>query len=165
MGRRQTPDARRQTPDARRLCGDVYQVIGIRYSEEPSGSVSSGMSDYRNLIVWKRAHAFALEVYHSTRSFPDSERYGLTSQLRRAAISVVSNIAEGWGRHETRDQLRFLKMARGSICEVECQLLLSRDVGYLKSSGWERLDSSCRDIGKMLNGLIRAVSGKNRVDR
>ena len=95
------------------------------------------MSDYRNLIVWKRAHAFALEVYLSTRSFPDSERFGLTAQLRRAAISVVSNIAEGWGRHETRDQVRFLKMARGSNCEVECQLLLSRDVGYLKSAAWE----------------------------
>jgi four helix bundle protein len=83
------------------------------------------MSDYRNLIVRKRAHAFALEVYLCTRSFPDSERFGLTTQLRRAAISVVSNIAEGWGRHETRDQGQFLKMARGSICEIECQLLLS----------------------------------------
>jgi four helix bundle protein len=122
------------------------------------------MSDYRKLIVWKRAHAFALEVYLSTKSFPDSERFGLTSQLRRAAISVVSNIAEGWGRHETRDQVRFLKMARGSICEVECQVLLSRDVGYLRPAEWQRLDSSCRDIGKMLNGLIRAVGGKKRVD-
>ena len=123
------------------------------------------MSDYRNLIVWKRAHAFALEVYLSTKSFPDSERFGLTAQLRRAAISVVSNIAEGWGRHETRDQVRFLKMARGSNSEVECQLLLSRDVGYLRPAAWDRLDSSCREIGKMLNGLIRAVGGKNRVER
>jgi four helix bundle protein len=122
------------------------------------------MSDYRNLIVWKRAHAFALEVYFSTRSFPDSERFGLTTQLRRAAISVVSNIAEGWGRHETRDQVRFLKMARGSICEIECQFLLSRDVVYLRLGDWEKLDSSCREIGKMLNGLIRSVGGKKRVD-
>ena len=94
------------------------------------------MSDYRNLIVWKRAHTFALEVYLSTKSFPDSERFGLTTQLRRAATSVVSNIAEGWGRHETRDQVRFLKMARGSICEVECQILLSRDLGYLRPAEW-----------------------------
>jgi four helix bundle protein len=128
------------------------------------GAVSSGMSDYRNLIVWNRAHAFALEIYLSTRLFPDSERFGLTTQLRRAATPVVSNIAEGWGRHETRDQGRFLKMARGSICEIECQLLLSRDVGYLKLGDWEKLDSSCREIGKMLNGLIRAVGGKKRVD-
>ena len=123
------------------------------------------MSDYRNLIVWKRAHTFALEVYLSTKSFPDSERFGLTTQLRRAATSVVSNIAEGWGRHEARDQVRFLKMARGSICEVECQILLSRDLGYLRPAEWERLDISCKDIGKMLNGLIRAVVGKKRVDR
>ena len=118
------------------------------------------MSDYRELIVWKRAHAFAIEIYISTRSFPGSERFGLTAQLRRAAISVVSNIAEGWGRHETRDQTRFLKIARGSIAEVECQLLLARDVGYLRSDVWETLDCSCRQIGKMISGLIRAVGGK-----
>ncbi len=123
------------------------------------------MSDYRELIVWKRAHAFALEIYISTRSFPGSERFGLTAQLRRATISVVSNIAEGWGRYEARDQARFLKIARGSICEVECQLLVSRDVGYLKSDSWEKLDRSCREIGKMLNGLIRAVHKKKRIER
>ena len=90
--------------------------------------------------------------------FPDSERFGLTAQLRRAAISVVSNIAEGSGRRGERDQARFLIIARGSNCEVECQLLLSRDIGYLKSAEWETLDDHCREIGKMLSGLIRSLS-------
>jgi four helix bundle protein len=115
------------------------------------------MGDYRQLLVWKRAHGFALEVYQSTRSFPDSERFGLTAQLRRAAISIVSNIAEGSGRRTDRDQTRFLNIARGSVCEVECQLLLSRDVGYLKPDAWETLDGNCREIGSMLNGLIGAL--------
>ncbi len=122
------------------------------------------MGDYRQLLVWKRAHGFALEVYQSTRSFPDSERFGLTAQLRRAAISIVSNIAEGSGRRADRDQARFLNIARGSVCEVECQLLLSRDVGYLKSDAWETLDGNCREIGRMLNGLIRALGKKKAGD-
>ncbi len=70
-------------------------------------------------------------------------------------ISVVSNIAEGSGRRNERDHLRFLRMARGSVCEVECQLLLCRDVGYLDPAMWRTLDGHCREVGKMLNGLIR----------
>jgi four helix bundle protein len=73
---------------------------------------------------------------------------------------VVSNIAEGSGRLADRDQARFLKIARGSICELECQLLLSRDVGFLKSDAWKVLDAECREIGNMLNGLIRALLRK-----
>ena len=122
------------------------------------------MGDYRQLVVWKRAHGFALKVYQSTRCFPDSERFGLTSQLRRAAISIVSNIAEGSGRRADRDHTRFLNIARGSVFEVECQLLLSRDVGYLKGDAWESLDAECREIGSMLNGLIQALGKKRPAD-
>ena len=122
------------------------------------------MGDYRQLLVWKRAHGFALKVYQFTRSFPDSERFGLTAQLRRAAISIVSNIAEGSGRQADRDHTRFLNIARGSVFEVECQLLLSRDVGYLESNAWESLDGECRKIGSMLNGLIRALRKKKSAD-
>jgi len=120
------------------------------------------MGDYRQLSVWKRAHGLALEVYRSTRSFPDHERYGLVAQLRRAAVSVVSNIAEGTGRHSDRELARFLRIARGSVCEVECQLLLSRDLGFLKPDGWTALDSDCREVGKMLNGLIRSFRTGNQ---
>ena len=127
------------------------------------------MGDYRSLSVWKQAHSFALKIYISTRQFPDSERFGLTAQLRRASVSVVSNIAEGSGRRADREQARFLKIALSSNCEVECQLLLSRDVGYLTSSDWEILDDQCREIGRMLSGLIRSLgrwdSRKRGVDR
>jgi four helix bundle protein len=116
------------------------------------------MGNYRQLSVWKRAHAFVLEVYQSTRAFPDSERYGLTSQLRRAAVSVVSNIAEGSGRQGDREHTRFLKIAHGSICEIECQLLLSRDLGYLDAAAWKPLDDDCQEISRMLHGLVRSLS-------
>ena len=116
------------------------------------------MGDYQQLFVWKQAHGLALEIYRTTASFPENERFGLSAQLRRASESVVSNIAEGSGRSNERDHARFLRIARGSICEVECQLLLSRDVGYLESAARLTLDSHCREIGKMLNGLIRSLS-------
>jgi four helix bundle protein len=115
------------------------------------------MGNYEQLTVWKHAHAFAVELYRSTGSFPQRERYGLTSQLRDAAISVVSNIAEGSGRNSNRDHARFLQIARGSICELECQLLLARDVGYLTPDAWLALNSSCREIGKVLNGLMHSL--------
>jgi four helix bundle protein len=113
------------------------------------------MGDYRQLSVWKRAHALALEVYRTTVSFPGPETFGLIAQLRRASVSVVSNIAEGSARQSDREQIRFLRMACGSICELECQLLLSRHIGYLKPGAWLILDTDCRDVRKMLVGLIR----------
>ena len=119
------------------------------------------MGNYRQLSVWKLAHNVALRIYRATGGFPDHERYGLTAQLRRAAVSVVSNIAEGSGRQGDREHVRFLKIARGSICEVECQLLLSRDLGYLKAELWKLLDDDCQDTSRMLNGLIRSF-GRNR---
>ena len=115
------------------------------------------MGDYRRLLVWKHAHHVALGIYRSTGAFPDSERYGLVAQLRRAAVSVVSNIAEGSGRQSDRELARFLRIARGSACEVECQLLLSRDLGFLQPDSWVGLDSDCREVSKMLNGLICSI--------
>ena len=116
------------------------------------------MGNYRQLSVWKRAHEFVLGVYRSTGTFPDCERYGLTAQLRRAAVSVVSNIAEGSGRQGDREHTRFLKIARGSVCEIECQLLLSRDLGYLDAVAWKLLDDDCQEISRMLHGLVRSFT-------
>lgn len=115
------------------------------------------MGNYQRLTVWKQAHGLVLEVYRSTKNFPVSERYGLTAQLRRAAISVVANIAEGSGRQSDGDQARFLRIARGSACEMESQLLISRDLGYIKDDAWKLLDDECQQLSKMLNGLIRAL--------
>jgi four helix bundle protein len=115
------------------------------------------MGNYRQLLVWKRAHTLALDVYRATQRFPTEERYGLTAQLRRAAVSVVSNIAEGSGRLGDREHIRFLRIARGSVSEVECQLLLSRDLGYLGSSAWTVLDEQSQDLARMLTGLIESL--------
>ena len=86
------------------------------------------MGNYQELSVWKRAHDLALKVYRGTQSFPDAERFGLTSQVRRAAVSIVSNIAESSARPCNREQIRFLNIALGSTCELESQILLSRDI-------------------------------------
>lgn len=123
------------------------------------------MGDYRDLSVWRRAHNFAMAVYRTTCSFPDSELYGLTAQLRRGSISVVSNIVEGTSRYPDRDQEKFFRIARSSASEVECQLLLSRDVGYLGPAAWLTLDNDCRNIGRMLSGLIRSSCRKGRVKK
>jgi four helix bundle protein len=113
------------------------------------------MGNFRKLETWKRAHNFALRVYRSTKGFPDQERYGLIAQLRRAAVSVISNIAEGAGRQNDRELARFLSIARGSLRELESQLLLSKDLGYLHSRDWKELDEECQQIGSMLTGLLR----------
>ncbi|GAA5495041.1 four helix bundle protein [Rubritalea squalenifaciens DSM 18772] len=85
---------------------------------------------YRDLKVWERAHAFVLEVYALTKFFPEDEKYGLTSQLRRAAISVPSNIAEGFSRWNNEDKLRFYNIAEASLAEADYQLLLAKDLKY-----------------------------------
>ena len=114
------------------------------------------MGNYRELAVWKQAHTLAMNIYRSTMAFPESERYGLAAQMRRASVSIVSNIAEGSARSSDRDQLKFFRIAHSSACELECQLLLSRDVGLLAADLWVPMDKNCRGVGKMLNGLIRS---------
>ena len=114
------------------------------------------MGNFRDLVVWKRAQDLALAVYQSTSSFPKEERYGLTAQMRRAAVSVSSNIAEGCGRQGDRELSRFLRIARGSVRELECQLMLSRDLGYMQSGVYTKLDSDSQEISRMLNRLIRS---------
>jgi four helix bundle protein len=114
------------------------------------------MGNFRDLVVWKRAQDLALAVYRSTSSFPKEERYGLTAQMRRAAVSVSSNIAEGCGRRGDRELSHFLRIARGSVPELECQLTLSRDLGYMQSAVYTQLDSDSQEISRMLNRLIRS---------
>jgi four helix bundle protein len=123
------------------------------------------MGDYRQLAVWQRAQNLALAIYRSTDGFPVRERYGLAAQMRRAAVSVVSNIAEGCGRQGDRELSRFLRIARGSVHELECQLTLSRDLGYLKGELWTVLHGDTHAVSKMLNGLIRAFPRQTPLNR
>lgn len=116
------------------------------------------MHDFRKLKVWFRCHALTLDVYRETNSLPREERYGLAAQMRRAAVSIESNIAEGSGRSTDADFARFLSLAAGSASELSCQVRIATDLGYLPErigSAWEReLD----EITKMLEGLRRRLS-------
>jgi len=113
------------------------------------------MQRFENLKVWRKAHGLALDVYRATRGFPSEERYGVTSQLRRAAVSVPCNIAEGAKRKRGLDYARFLNVAEASLSEVQYLILLSRDLRYLSDS--TLLQHQAEEVGAMLNGLRSKV--------
>ena len=115
------------------------------------------MFNFEKLDVWQKAIALADVIYSDTRSFPADERFGLTNQMRRSVISVPSNIAEGKGRYSQRDFLHFLLQARGSINEVETQLLLAQDLDYLPEEQTNQLLAQSKELGKILNGLISSL--------
>jgi four helix bundle protein len=123
-------------------------------------AVSPIVHSYRDLVAWKRSMALVLEVYRLTQSFPKIETYGLTSQLRRAAVSIPSNIAEGQARLTTGEFKHFLGNARGSLKEVETQILISTDLGYLRTEECEKLLAATTELGKILNGLIASLDRK-----
>lgn len=115
---------------------------------------------FRNLVVWQKAKALVAEIYKITQLFPREEIYGLTAQLRRAAISIASNIAEGKGRNTDRDFKHFLRQARGSLYELENQLEIASELGYLPMERLKQLVAQCDEVGRLLNGLINKL-GQN----
>ncbi len=112
---------------------------------------------HRDLVAWQKAFELGLMLYKIVGAFPDHERFGLTSQMRRAAVSVPSNIAEGYGRASTADYLRFLKVARGSLFEIDTQLLFAVRLEYVTKETYTNVLEQCRTCGKVLAGLIRAI--------
>ena len=115
------------------------------------------MQNFRNLKVWEKAHAVTLDVYKTTSSFPKTELYGLTSQMRRASASIGANIAEGSCRKGDREFGRFLQMAMGSASELEYHVLLARDLELLQSSDFDRLTNGVMEVKRMLASLIGAL--------
>jgi four helix bundle protein len=122
------------------------------------GMTDSTMGDFAKLEVWQRAHRLVLRVYNVTEHFPPSENWGLVAQLRRAAISIPSNIAEGCGRNGDPEMRRFLKIALGSASEVHYQLLLARDLEYLLPAQAEELMKEITGIRGMLHSLIKRLN-------
>ena len=120
------------------------------------------IDSYQQLEVWQKAVTLVTEVYQVTRTFPREEIYGLTSQLRRAAVSIPANIAEGWGRNTTRDYIQFLRVARGSLLELETHLVIAGNLELIDPSAQERLDQRTQEINRMLNGLIKSVQASAR---
>lgn len=115
------------------------------------------MKDFRDLLVWDKAHKFTLSVYSATKLFPKEEQYGLTNQLRRAASSIPTNIAEGCGKGTNADFNRFLQIAFGSANETEYHLLLARDLTMLTDEAYAKLRADVVEIKKMLASLINKV--------
>jgi four helix bundle protein len=124
-------------------------------------------SSYRNLIVWAKAMDLVEEVYRLTSGFPNQERFGLTQQLRRAAVAIPSNIAEGHGRQSDGDFLRFLRIAQGSLREAETQVLIAGRLDYLDEHASAILLAATEEIGRLLNGFSKSVQRdiKNSTNR
>lgn len=110
---------------------------------------------FRDLNVWKEAHQLVLMVYAATKAFPSEERFGLTSQMRRAAVSVPANIVEGFKRRGLREKIRFYNVAEGSLEELKYFFILSQDLGYVPSEE-ERMEQA-RCVGRLLHGLTRST--------
>ena len=116
------------------------------------------MRDFRKLDVWVKAHGFVLDVYRATRAFRNEEKYGLVSQLRRAAASVPANVAEGCGRDGAAELARFLRIAAGSASEAEYHLPLAHDLGMLSDRDYAELTNRVTEIKRMLTGLTRKIT-------
>jgi len=116
------------------------------------------MRNFRKLMVWQKSHELALQVYTDSKGFPVDERFGLTVQIRKAATSIASNIAEGCGRASDKDFRRFLSIAAGSASEVEYQALLSRDLGFLSEDAYRRLNADVNEVKRILNSFIQSLS-------
>jgi four helix bundle protein len=114
-------------------------------------------ASYRDLRVWQNAMDLVVSVYHETQGFPKEEAYGLTSQMRRASVSIPSNIAEGKGRSTDRDRALFFCHARGSLLELETQILIAQRLKYLPQPRAENLIRASNELGRMLNSLIQSI--------
>lgn len=121
---------------------------------------STKITSFTDLIVWKEAHKLVLAVYTTTKLFPKEESYSLTDQMRRCAVSVSSNIAEGFSRQTKKEKIQFYFTAKGSLTELQNQLLVARDVGYINKDSFTALAESTVTVHKLLNGFIKSAPSK-----
>ena len=122
------------------------------------------MGNFKELIVWQKSVDLVTEIYRLTEHFSKKEIYGLTSQIRRSSISIPSNIAEGHSRRSSLDYIQFLKIARGSLGELETQVIISKNLKYISENEFNLLDEKIVEISKMLNSLITSIKNKNSVN-
>lgn len=118
------------------------------------------LKTYKDLIAWQKAYNLCLVVYRKTQAFPKSEQYGLTSQLNRSALSVPSNIAEGYTRPGTSEYLRFLYIAYASLAELETQLFLAKDLNFLKQKDFDLIIELHGEVQRIMYGLIKSLKSK-----
>ena len=118
------------------------------------------LKSFKELNVWQKSYELCLKLYSVTAKFPKEEKYGLTSQIRRSAVSIPSNIAEGYGRKTTLDYIRMLYIAYGSVCELETQILLAGDLGFIERRALDPIKTDIGDIERMVKALIRSLENK-----
>ncbi|MFJ1327829.1 four helix bundle protein [Capnocytophaga canimorsus] len=117
------------------------------------------ISSYKELVVWQKSIVLVNKVYILLHSFPEEEKFGLTSQIRRSAISIPSNIAEGFGRGSSKSSLQFLYVSRGSLYELETQLYIAKELNFISDN--QEIENLVSEIGKMLNSMIQKLKLKN----
>ncbi len=122
--------------------------------------MEKAIKSYRDLTVWQKSMDLVVSCYHESSRFPDSERYGLTSQLRRSASSVPANIAEGWGRGSSKEYLRFLSIAYGSLVELETHIQIAARLEYMDETKAHSLLEQSNEIGKMISGLKKSIQNR-----
>jgi len=134
----------------------------------PEGSRGQGfkgssemLKHYKELNAWQKSYELCLKIYQITAKLPNEERYGLTSQIRRSAVSIPSNIAEGYGRKTTLDYIRMLYISYGSVCELETQILLTGDLGFIDKGELDTARKDIAEIERMLKALIKALENKH----
>ncbi len=120
------------------------------------------VESFKDLFVWQKGIELVNEIYNLTKHFPKEELYCLTSQIRRAAISVPSNIAEGWGRGTTKNYIQFLEIARGSLYEINTLIIISYNQNYVNKENSDKIEGQINEIGRMLNTLITKLESKNK---
>ena len=112
---------------------------------------------FKDLVVWHRSIELTVDVYQLTSKFPESERFGITNQMRRASVSIASNIAEGYGRSTRGEYFQFLGYARGSCSELETQIVIAKKLGFGAAQNLESAESLCNDVGRLLGALMKSI--------
>ena len=123
--------------------------------------MASAVRSYRDLAIWKRATETCVQLYEVTKAFPADERFGLVTQMRRSAVSIPSNIAEGFGRGSAAEYVRFLRIAKGSLNELETQVTIATRLGFIAPGSGDELLEDLGEIGRMVGGLIRSLDSKH----
>ena len=120
------------------------------------------LKTFKDLLVWQKSYQLCLSIYKITKAFPQEEKFGLTSQMRRSSVSIPSNVAEGYGRKTTQEYIYSCYVAYGSLCELETQLLLSADLGYMTRLNFGNIEENLREVERMLKALIKSLEQKRK---
>ena len=134
--------------------------MGSGVTSHESRVTKVAIKSFTDLRAWRESHGLVIDIYAVTKVWPKDEQFGLTNQIRRAAVSITSNIAEGFGRRTQKDRVHFYDMSRASLAEVQNQLLIARDVAYITESVFRELAEKSVDCHKILTGLINATKGR-----